>query len=362
MAKKKGSLSSVIVEHAEDASTNAKIHTATTTKFTPLMSEIEQKLKPLTIEDESSKQPGKLPKTPSATSATTTPTSSSLPIYPVAYYDIHSLAFNPSVWETPSYERSYLLDSLQRQHKRSQGLMQNLAVLHTRLASVHSKNEARKLTKKADALRAEIAKSCRQEQMILLRLEDMMQGGSHGPMTMGSGGQEGLYQQSPPSASYAAAAWTSYSVWNAMMLPLYSPEMEPVSPLTPLPAGLYHPPPAVPSPLSSPYWPGTQYLMNGMGSNGLLYYSGLNFQTPGVSPPSCRVSLENIGEHAPRHRVSKSVDIAAPAKTDKYTGRRWSHADVFSPQPKDKRMSMPGLQTIWKGKESEEQQEANEQD
>lgn len=358
MAQKKSNLSSVVAEHAQDAST------ATITEVPPLVSEIEKTLKSLTTEDKSPKQPGKACKTPTPSPSPITSSSSPLILYPAAYHDIYSAVYNPSVWETPNYERSYLLDSLQRQHRCSQGLMQKLAVLHTSLASVHSRNETRKLTKKANALRAEIAKSHRQEQMILLRLQDMMQEGNHGPMAMGSRGQEGLHQQSPPSALYAAAAvaWTPYSVWNDMMLPLNSPETEPISPLTSLPAGLYHPPPAVPSPLFSPYWPGTQYPINGgTGINGLLYYRGLEFQPRGVPPPSRRMSLADIGEHAPRHGVNRSVVIAAPTKTDNYTGRRRSYADVFPLQGKDKRMSMPGSQTIWKGKRPEEQEE-NEQD
>lgn len=60
-----------------------------------------------------------------------------------------------------------------------------------------------------------------------------------------------------------------------------------------------------------------------------------------------------------KHKTHKSVDFKLPQE-GAYRGRRWSLADGFSPTPKDKRMSIPGLETIWKDN-MEQQEQASEE-
>ncbi|PSR80655.1 hypothetical protein BD289DRAFT_60572 [Coniella lustricola] len=300
------------------------------------------------MKDKSSKKDDKPQvSSPATTTETTPPLNSPLTIYPTAYYGIQSLAFDLSVWGQPNYERSYLLDSLRRQRKRSEGLAHNLDMMQTRLASVQSKTELRKLFKRTDLLRVELAQSFQQEQMVLLRLKDMVSV-DQGHMMIGVG-QEGYYQvhgqqsslssMAEPYASDAAAAiaatattvWCTYSHWNPTMWSQYPQQMDPISPLTPLPVGLYHPPPTIPSPLASPYWPGTPDSTADLmtSTNGSLHYTGVDFRPPSIPPPFRRTPLVTNGEHGPRHRVKKSVEIVAMPQEDRYIGRRWSHADVF---------------------------------
>ncbi|KAF3767777.1 hypothetical protein M406DRAFT_69893 [Cryphonectria parasitica EP155] len=281
--------------------------------------------------------------------------SPALTIQPVPYYNIQSPMFSPPpALSSSSYERSYLLENLQRQHARGERLTHALYNLEIRLTSAHSKGQAKNMRREAKVLRGNIAESHKQEQLILLRLNDL----HNQDLSRG-----GFYQ--PQSAAVLApysVAWSPYSPWAPMTLPPVLPA-DPVSPLTPLPPGLYHPAPIAPSPLASPYWLGAQYpVANSFVPNDPSFYLGVNFQPPYIpegafAAPSRRTSsmATVTGDSGPKHKVTKSVDFTALPQRKAYHGRRWSLADAFSPEPKDKRMSMPGLQTIWKDQKPEEE-------
>lgn len=283
------------------------------------------------------------------------PASSALTIHPTPYWTTQHQLLSSSALGAPNNERSYLLESLQRQQGRRERLSHALTNVEVRLASVQSKGEARKLRKEASLLRSKVAECRKQEQLILLRLNDIQN------EDLGRGG---LFQAQPATLVQCPTPWSPYSPaqpWSPMAI--MSPVHQPVSPLTPLPSGIYHPSPINPSPLASPYWLGVQQypVLSPVVPNDPSFYLGVNFQPPFVpegtiAGPSRRVSeAPKAGEvREIRHMSTKSVDFGPPQEGT-YSGRRWSLADEFSPTPRDKRMSMPGLQTIWKNKEQEEE-------
>lgn len=286
--------------------------------------------------------------------------SSFLTIQPTPYYHIPHPLLSPSPLAAPNNERSYLVENLQRQHQRGERLSHALANVEDRLPAAQNKTEARKLRKEAGLLKTKIAESRKQEQMIMLRLNDIQNEDFNGA---------GLFQAQSAGLVPYAMLWSPYSSiqpWSPMTMPMMSP-VDPVSPLTPLPPGIYHPSPIVPSPMASPFWMGHQQqypVLNSFAPNDPSLYLGASFQPPYVpegamAGPSRRASVAPpvVRSKDPRgqHKATKSVDFALPA----YTGRRWSLADAFSPTPKDKRMSIPGLQTIWKGRKEEEDKRAS---
>lgn len=290
-----------------------------------------------------------------------------LSIHPAPYnpfMTLQSPVFSPhALAAPPNNERSYLLENLQRQQDRGKRLADALHIIEVRVTSTQSKGETRKLRKEAGLLKKKISESLRQEELISLRLKDI-------------DNEEYLRNpywqaQSTGSMSYAIH-WSPYSplpTWTPMSLPMMSPIHGPVSPLTPLPPGLYHPSPIVPSPLTSPYWLGAQYqnpypTMGPYVQTDPAYYTGVGSQQSYLPEaiavtPSRRQSLAatnaTLGEL--KNKTSKSVDFEL-RQEGAYRGRRWSLANTFSPKPKDKRMSIPGLQTIWKEKEKDKQTSA----
>lgn len=281
---------------------------------------------------------------------------SNLSIHPTPYMMLQSPVFAPHALSTPpNSERSYLLENRQRQHERGERLANALQIIEVRINSMQSKGEARKLRKEAGLLKKKIAESLRQEQLITLRLNDIQNEDFS---------QSSYWQaQSAGLISYATP-WSPYSPitpWSPMTLPMMSPNDGAVSPLTPLPPGLYHPSPMVPSPLTSPYWLGAQYQpqYQTMAAYG---YSGAGFQQPYMpveattGEPSCRQSMApTVAKRSKsEHKPNKSVDFKLPQE-EAYRGRRWSLADTFSPKPKDKRMSIPGLEIIWKSNKEKDE-------
>ncbi|KAJ4423047.1 hypothetical protein N0V82_002314 [Gnomoniopsis sp. IMI 355080] len=261
----------------------------------------------------------------------------------------------------PNNERSYLLEDRQRQQERGKRLADALHIIEVQITSSQSKGDTRKLRKEASLLKKKITESLRQEELILLRLKDF---------------DNEEYRQNPYWQAQSAGSmpyathWSPYSPmapWTPMTLPMMSPIHGPVSPLTPLPPGLYHPSPIIPSPLTSPYWLGVQYqnsyqTMGPYVQTDPAYYTGVGFQQSYMPDfiavsPSRRHSLAatnaKLGEFT--NKTSKSVDFELPQE-GAYRGRRWSLADTFSPKPKDKRMSTLGLQTIWKENEEKDEQ------
>lgn len=306
----------------------------------PPTDDISQQLSGLRVKEKpSGRNKRHLP--PAALSIQTTP-----------YWAIQNQLLSPSSMGAPNNEKSYLLESLQRQQGRSERLSHALSNVEVRLASVQSKGEARKLRKEASLLKSKITESRKQEQLIMLRLNDIHNEDlCRGP----------LYQ--PQSAGFVpyAATWAPYSpsqLWSPMAMSMASPVHQPVSPLTPLSVGIYHPAPIPPSPLQSPYWMGTyQYpVLSPMMATEPSLYPRANVQ-PSYVPeamlagPSRRGSEVSKAKET-RHKGTKSADFG-PSQQGIRLSRRWSLADEFSPTPRDKRMSMPGLQTIWKNQEQE---------
>ncbi|CAN8102367.1 unnamed protein product [Discula destructiva] len=280
-------------------------------------------------------------------------------IQPTPHMITQSPVFSPHILAAPpNNERSYLLENRQRQHERGQRLSDALHILEVRLSTAQSKAEGRKLRKEAGLLEKKITESLKQEQLITLRLNDIQNEDlSRNP----------YWQAQTAGLIPYQAPWSPYSPmtpWSPMTLPMMSPMMPPVSPLTPLPPGLYHPSPMMPSPLNSPFWLGAQYqyqyqyqdqTMAPYIQNDPGYYPGTDLQQAYAledivtSQPLRRQSMApTVAElREAKHKGTRSVDFKLPQE-GAYTGRRWSLADTFSPTPKDKRMSMPGLETIWK--------------
>lgn len=282
-----------------------------------------------------------------------------LSIHPTPYVALQNPILDPQALAAPpNNERSYLLENRQRQHERGERLADALHIIEVRITSTQSKAEARKLRKEAGLLKKKIAECHRQEQLISLRLKDIdNEEYSRTP-----------YWQ-PQSAGMIpyAAPWSPYSPmtpWTPMTLPMMSPIHGPVSPLTPLGPGLFHPSPVVPSPLTSPYWMAAQYqypyqTMGPYVHADPAFYAGAVFQQQQYMPedvtagqPLRRQSLTATKAKS-THKAKKSVDFKLPHDSA-FRGRRWSLADTFSPTPKDKRMSIPGLETIWKNSKEDE--------
>lgn len=233
-------------------------------------------------------------------------------------------------------ERSYLIENLQRQHGRGQRLSHALSNIEIRLASSQSKAESRKLRKEAGLLKSKIAESNKQERLIAMRLNDMQNEDSN---RLCHAQQLGLLPY--PYSSLQPP-------WGQMTLSPMTP-LTPVSPLSPLPPGLYHPAPILPSPLEAPLF---------LTSSVLLYSPVVPFEQ------NYFIAGDHQGSYAPeQHDAVSSIETDGARKSVEHTaargfesvlsgqdrmGRRWSLADTFSPSPRDKRMSMPGLQTIWR--------------
>lgn len=307
---------------------------------------INTQLNHLDIQDDRSR-PRKKPSLPAP----------NLLIHPSPYFNIQSPAFSPSALGsplgTPNNERSYLLENLQRQHDRSERLSHALSNVEVKLASVQSKGEARKLRKEIGLLRNKISESRKQAQLIMLRLSDLQNEELNRSGLMSIQAQQATLFQYPTGW----AQYPQFHPWSQIAVPVLSP----LSPLTPLASGIYQPSPIAPSPFDSPYWLGAQYSMMSpvvasypQGYGQTLNYS-TGYQQPFVQDNSSigssqRTPVVETSPVAATKQKSKSVDLGL-ADEEPYTGRRWSLADSFAPMPRDKRMSMPGLQTIWKGQE-----------
>lgn len=287
------------------------------------------------------------------------PPASNLAIHPTPYMNVQSPIFNPQALAAPpNNERSYLLENRQRQHDRGQRLTDALHSIETRISSTQSKGEGRKLRKEAGLLKKKITESQKQENLITLRLNDIQTDEMN----------RNPYWQAQSAGLIAyPTPWSPYSPmtpWSPMTMPTMSPIHGPVSPLTPLPPGLYHPSPIMPSPLNSPYWLGGQFQYQSMFlpymQHDQAYYSDAEFQQPYMpdgylagQPPRRQSMAPTVAKlREAKQKGAKTVDFELTQEGE-YRGRRWSLADTFSPTPKDKRMSMPGLETIWK-KEKEE--------
>lgn len=289
-----------------------------------------------------------------------------LSIHPTPYMTLQNPIFSPqALTEPPNNERSYLLENRQRQHERGGRLADALHIIEVRITSTQSKAEARKLRKEAGLLKKKIAECHRQEQLISLRLKDI---------DNEEYSRTAYWQTQPAEMIPYTQPWGPYSPltpWTPLNLPMMSPGVHiPVSPLTPLGSGLFHPSPVVPSPLTSPYWLAAQYQYPYQTMGPYVYadsafYTGAVFQQQQYMPedgtdgqPLRRQSVTATNADF-AHKADKSVDFKLPHDST-FKGRRWSLADAFSPTPKDKRMSIPGLETIWKNSKEEEGKESEQ--
>lgn len=280
-----------------------------------------------------------------------------LSIHPTPYVALQNPIFGPqAVAAPPNNERSYLVENRQRQHERGERLADALHIIEVKIASTQSKSGARKLRKEAGLLKKKIAECHRQEQLITLRLKDI-ENEEYSRTPYWQAQSAGVIPYAQPWTPYP---YTPMTPWSPMTLPIMSPVHGPVSPLTPLGPGLFHPSPVMPSPLASPYWLAAQYQYPYQSLGPYVYedpafYTGAAFpqqymaEDVSAGQPLRQQSLASINTKSREtvHKASKSVDFRLP-QDSAYKGRRWSLADTFSPKPKDKRMSIPGLETIWK--------------
>lgn len=236
--------------------------------------------------------------------------------------NFRSMSFDSQPLVGMSNERSYLVENLRRQHQRGERLSHALHNVETRLGSAQGKGEARKLRKEAGLLRSKIAESRKQEELITMRLNDLQN-------------QDLKYFYQAQQTSLFPYAYPPTQPWSQIPLPAMTP-LTPISPLAPLPAGLYQPTPVPPSPLDSAFLLSPTYSV----ASPILQYE----------QESHLAGIEQVVS------VAQQIDGNSPVKLEDVRRlslvaepvRRWSLADTFSPSPKDKRMSMPGLKTIWR--------------
>lgn len=235
--------------------------------------------------------------------------------------NFRSMSFDTQPLIGMSNERSYLVENLRRQHQRGERLSHALYIVETQLPSAESKGEARKLRKEAGLLKSKIAESRKQEQLITMRLNDLQ-----------NEDLKHFYQAQ--QTSFFPYPYPPSQTWGQLPVPSMTP-LTPISPLTPLPASIYSPASIPPSPLDSP----------------LPFSPTYSVVTPVVPYEE---GSHIIGDDQ-AVSVPETTDRDSPVKLEEFRRpsllaepvRRWSLADAFSPSPKDKRMSMPGLKTIW---------------
>lgn len=251
-------------------------------------------------------------------------------------YHLRRMGLENQMFGGMSNEFSYLLENLQRQHDRGQRLSYALSNIETRLASAQSKGESRKLRKEAGLLKSKIAESNKQERLIAMRLSHMQ-----------NEDLSRLYQaQQPAPLPYP---YSSLQPWGQMALSPMTP-MTPISPLSPLPPGIYHPVPTPPSPLEAPFFLSPPVLLyNPVVPYEQNYFFAVDHQgsyVPEQYDAALPVNTEETRRRSVEYTATRALEGVLSGQ--ERIGRRWSLADAFSPSPRDKRMSMPGLQTIWR--------------
>lgn len=230
--------------------------------------------------------------------------------------NFRSMSFDSQPLVGMSNERSYLVENLRRQHARGERLSHALHNVETQLGSAQSKAEARKLRKEAGLLRSKISEARKQEELITMRLNDLQN-------------EDLKYFYQAQQANLFPCPYPPSQPWGQVQMP-------PLTPLTPLPAGLYHPTAMAPSSLEPPI------LFNPT-------YSTVDPIVP-FEQGSHITSLDQVACVADYGDCDSAIGLEDSRRHSLMTEpvRRWSLADTFSPSPKDKRMSMPGLKTIWR--------------
>ncbi|KAK4112076.1 hypothetical protein N656DRAFT_768749 [Canariomyces notabilis] len=92
---------------------------------------------------------------------------------PAVNYMLPVQCLDPRPLEELYNERSYLVYNLQKEDVRSTHLHQRFAAVEARLLAAQTASEARRCTREAAAIKTKIAKSTQQEQLILLRLDEI---------------------------------------------------------------------------------------------------------------------------------------------------------------------------------------------
>lgn len=235
--------------------------------------------------------------------------------------NFRSMSFDSQPMIGMSNERSYLVENLRRQHERGERLSHALHNVETRLGSAQSKGEARKLRKEAGLLKSKIAESRKQEELITMRLNDLQN-------------EDLKYFYQAQQTSLFPYLYPPPQPWGQIPMPPMTP-LTPISPLTPLHTGLYHPTPVQPSHLGSSFLFSPTFPT----VNPIVQYEQ-DSHLAGIDQVVSIVDQSDSGSPVNMEDIRRYSLVAEPV-------RRWSLADTFSPSPKDKRMSMPGLKTIW---------------
>jgi hypothetical protein len=241
-------------------------------------------------------------------------------LYPDPVRNLRSMSFDGQPLVGMSDERSYLAENLRRQHARGERLSHALHNVETQLETAQSKGEARKLRKEAGLLGIKMAEARKQEELIMLRLNDLQN-------------KDLQYFCQTQHMSWFQYPHSPPQPWGQAQMPPIMP-LTPISPLTPLPAGLYSPSLLPPSPLDSPFdfHPTSSTVDLPVPFEQGPHLASLDRLVP-VKNGDGDCSVQP-GEGRGHHLVAEPV-------------RRWSFADTFSPSPRDKRMSLPGLKSIW---------------
>lgn len=231
-------------------------------------------------------------------------------------------------------ERSYLLDNLQKQEKRAKRFSDNLAGINSRLASAENKGDARKLRKEASILRGKMAETENQLQLITLGLRDLDIQESNRQLRMTP--QPMGWHQFPD------APW-----YQNMIVPgsPMTPMMTPISPMTPLPPGFYQPFPVAPSPMESHFQYPMHYPMHELQTEILL---GPDSILRRHSVQDQKVDTFSDAEIMASSRRMSVQTMGGGEEEIEYIRRRWSVADIYTSPTRDKRISLPGLQSIWR--------------
>ncbi|KAL2021335.1 hypothetical protein VTK56DRAFT_7306 [Thermocarpiscus australiensis] len=262
---------------------------------------------------------------------------------------VHTL--DPRSLDELHNERSYLLYDLQKQGDRATRLFQKYAALEARLSNAQTATEAKKCTRAAARVRAKIAESMRQEQLILLRLGEI-----HVELQNRARWTRVLHQQPPQQQQRLPAM--GYRSWAEM------------SPCQDTPSTVqswdYFSCRSALSPLSPCFTPGVAFAQD-MWSRTSKSESAAeretedNFQQPesdqvGEASQTCQdMDRSEGGEQSPED----GVDVDQPACDSDQNSededvqfltarlRRFSLHFPLSLKARDRRLSLPQSETLW---------------
>lgn len=94
-------------------------------------------------------------------------------VSPTSNYMLAVQSLDPRPVEELHNERSYLLYNLQKQDDKAKRLFQKLATLDARLSAAKTSSETKRYQREAASIKAKIAESTQQEQLMMLRLGEL---------------------------------------------------------------------------------------------------------------------------------------------------------------------------------------------